>query len=82
MDIAIKQIAWLLAALMLSGCDYFKPAPMQDWQLAPKQYKCEIAQMTKVESEAKWCNDNTTYFSDYCYGTAIIRNCSKVIYGN
>lgn len=63
--------------LLLAGCgEPLKERPREDWQDAPKTHVCSEAQMVKVQTEAKWCNDNTTYFATFCYGSAIMRNCS------
>ena len=72
----------LLLTLFLVACDggktdssgYHKEP--SDWQLAAKTHRCTEEQMNKAQREAKWCNDNTSYFTSYCYGSAILRNCT------
>lgn len=68
----------LLAVLMLAGCDVpkFVDPPPRPYQTAPEDYTCTVEEMQRVESEAKWCTDNTSFFSSYCYGTAIMRACT------
>lgn len=48
-----------------------------DWESAPLTHVCTDQQMRKAEQEAAWCDENTSYFSTYCYGSAIIRNCEE-----
>jgi hypothetical protein len=72
--LSTETIAVALTCLLLSGCE---PAPRADWELAPKRYACTVEQMKRVETETKFCNENTSYFETYCYGTAIMRNCAK-----
>ena len=62
--------------LLLVGCDY-KDLPRNEWEIAANTHTCSDVQMQKAQAESKWCSDNTTYFSSYCYGTAIIRNCTR-----
>ncbi len=64
----MNRIVFLV--LILSGCE------SASWTNAPKEYKCTAEQMIAVEEQTLFCNDNTTYVSGYCYGTAIIRNCN------
>ena len=64
-----------LAAFLLSGCD---SSIKEDWETAPKSYSCTIEEMTKVQMESAWCSTNTAYFSNYCYGAAILRNCKAI----
>jgi len=44
------------------------------------EYRCTMEQAKQVDFETATCNE-TQLFSDYCYGTAIMRNCSKIIGG-
>lgn len=48
-----------------------------DYIIAPKVHTCTDEQMVKVESETLFCSNETGYFASYCYGTAIMRNCTK-----
>jgi len=52
-------------------------ASTPEWQSAAEKYSCTTDQMNKVETEHKFCKENTSYFSSYCYGSAIMRNCKK-----
>jgi hypothetical protein len=61
----------LCCAVMLAGCDVTPGS----WNEAPETHVCSEEQMKKVEAETMWCRINTSYLSEYCYGTAIIRNC-------
>ena len=70
---------WLIACgFLLVGCDSNTVAPVKpEWERAIVTYRCTDAQMDRVHTQAEWCNKNTTYYSTYCYGAAIIRNCTK-----
>jgi hypothetical protein len=70
----MKTLILVSAVLFFTGC---KAGVVEDWQAAPRQYVCTTEQMVKAESEADWCNKHTSFFSEYCYGTAIMRNCVK-----
>jgi len=63
-----------IVLLILSGCDF----KQLEWQAAPFRYFCSVEQSAKVQREAAWCSDNTSYLNTYCYGAAIMRNCSKL----
>ena len=71
----MKILIILICGLIIS-CN-IPTGPKEDWEIAPRVYKCSKEQMDKVEHESKFCDDNTTYVQTYCYGTAIIRNCTK-----
>lgn len=64
----------LVACLLLAGCES-QVLGQATWQAAIETHTCTVPQMDKVQSEAAWCTANTQYYSTYCYGTAIIRNC-------
>jgi len=66
----------LMAVLCLCGCAQSQPP----WDTAPMEYRCTMEQAKQVDFETATCNE-TQLFSDYCYGTAIMRNCSKIIGG-
>lgn len=66
--------ALMLAAFIVAGCDV---VPEFDWQAAPRTHTCTSEQMVKVERESAWCKANTGYYDTYCYGAAILRNCTK-----
>lgn len=68
---ALTRFGLLLLAVTLAGC-----ADEPSWTAAPRTHVCNADQMQRVQSEALWCNENTSYLSTYCYSTAILRNCS------
>lgn len=61
----------MIVALLLAGCE----AQKQPWETALETRTCTAEEMTRVQSETLFCTTKTGYFSDYCYGTAILRNC-------
>ena len=63
--------ASLLTAVF--GCTAY-----DDWNAAARTHQCTETQMSKAQAEAEWCKKNTDYLSTYCYGTAIIRNCTRM----
>ena len=63
------------ASLLTAG---FGCTAYDDWNSAAKTHRCTEAQMSKAQAEADWCKKNTDYLSTYCYGTAILRNCTRV----
>ena len=70
----MKLLPMLIFILM--GCDN-KPTEKPEWEKAVTTYRCNDEQMARVHAQAEWCDKNTTYYSTYCYGTALIRNCTK-----
>jgi hypothetical protein len=58
---------------LLAGCNEY----YSEWQNAPTCYTCTEAEMNRVQNEAKWCKENTTYKDTYCFGSAIMRICQK-----
>ena len=64
----------ILLSIVLAGCT---PPPKEAWETAAVDHVCSESQMAKAQTEAKWCKENTSYFASYCYGSAILRNCSK-----
>ena len=65
-----SQSAIVILCLLLAGCE-------SQVQQAIETRTCTTEQMSKVQTEALWCNNNTDYLSTYCYGTAIMRNCEE-----
>jgi len=61
----------MFVLFLLVGCD-----ARQHWSNAPSTHTCTVEQMTKAQSEALWCKSNTGYTGEYCYSTAIFRNCT------
>ena len=66
----------VLLVVLLAGCDVSNPN--LGWKTAPQTHACTIEQHTKVESEAAFCKAQSGYISTYCYGAAIMRNCTKM----
>lgn len=67
----MRSLTTVALCLLLAACEVIEP----EWKEAPEVYTCTDDQMAKAEAEAEWCNENTDYFSTYCYGTSIMRNC-------
>lgn len=67
----------LILSIACSACDSAGPEQL-DWQKALVLHTCTDEQMVKATNESSWCSDNTTYLSTYCYGAAIIRNCTPM----
>lgn len=72
----------LLVATALVGCDGgtlnsngYTP-PNRPWEDAALNHRCTAEQMKRVEAEHLFCKEHTTYFNSYCYGSAIMRNCT------
>lgn len=72
----------ILSVLLLTACEYDQqrqevivhtPKP---WEEAPTTYHCTDEQQKRVESDTLFCKQNTSYFSSYCFGSAIMRNCN------
>lgn len=68
------RLTLLFVCFLFVGCE----VRGNEWATAASTHKCTVVEMEKAESEAEWCNENTDYFSGYCYGTAIARNCTKM----
>jgi len=76
----------IIAALLMTACVDRKDTntievsgKQPSWQNAATEYKCTSDQMNKVEIEHKFCKENTSFFSSYCYNSAIVRNCVKIV---
>lgn len=65
----MKPLIFAVAMCLLFGCEG------SDWPTAAETHTCSDAQMEKAQREAAWCNNNTDYFKEYCYQSAILRNC-------
>jgi hypothetical protein len=67
---------FIVSLFLFIGCvdeNYIAP----EWKLAPGKYRCTKEQFDRVKFEAEWCTEKTSYISQYCWGTALIRNCVK-----
>ena len=61
------KLALLLITLLVAGCtDPYAPV---------KNSICTEEQMGKVQREAAWCAANGGFTKDFCYSSAIQRNC-------
>lgn len=67
----LRKVVCSLALLMMVGCDVVLPG----WISAAETHTCTEEQHKRVETEARWCKENSGYVSPYCYSTAIMRNC-------
>jgi hypothetical protein len=45
--------------------------------MKPSDYACTEQEMARVEKESAFCINNTSYFSSYCYSSAMGRACKK-----
>lgn len=67
----ISWCVWLLVAcVLLVGCD-------TRWRDAPFTHTCTADQMTIVEKQTAYCKTNTGFNGEFCYGSAIMRNCER-----
>jgi hypothetical protein len=66
--------------LLFVGCtdNLNRPYVEPEYKTAPENYMCTTEQFQRVMIESEWCNKHTSYMSSYCWGTAMIRNCTKV----
>lgn len=75
----LKYLTIVLVLLCVTACDgkavYI---PQSAWETAPVDHTCTAEQMAKAQNESAWCNENTSYLASYCYGSAILRNCTKM----
>lgn len=76
----------IASVLLLTACsegttistEGVKP-PVEEWREATMTHRCTEEQNRRVESEHLFCKNNTSYFSSYCYGAAIMRNCTPKV---
>lgn len=68
------RVLFVLPIFVIGGCDI--PRDPKHHGDAAATHKCTEEQIARVHSEASWCNSFTSFNSSYCYGTAIIRNCT------
>lgn len=62
-----------LVLLALGGCELQTPPA---WYVAPHTHQCTAPQMEQAQREATWCDEKTDFSGQYCYGAAIMRNCT------
>lgn len=48
-----------------------------DWRNAPSTHRCDDKQFTKVQTESDYCIARSAGNAEYCFNTAIVRNCTK-----
>ena len=65
----MKPLLFVVAMCLLSGCD------SKNWPGAAETHTCSDEQMEKAQRDAAWCINNTDYLNEYCYQSAILRNC-------
>lgn len=58
--------------LCLTACEEYTHEIVPD---ALATHVCSVEEMKRVESETLFCSQKTTYRNNYCYETAIKRNC-------
>lgn len=71
----MNKLILCFVVLFFIGCEQHE---MPSWDRAPLEYKCTDSEIDRVHKEAKFCDDQTGYYSTYCYGSAIMRNCTKI----
>lgn len=73
-----KNLILLLAILAVAGCTRTDRA----WLDAPMHYTCTMEQAKQVNYETDTCmsanKEWSGYTGAYCYGSAIVRNCSEM----
>jgi hypothetical protein len=74
----MKKYFLCFVAVFLLGCNSMEsPKEEIEWRNAIKEYRCTSVQFTEVEREFNVCN-KTQWVSNYCFNTAIMRNCEKI----
>lgn len=48
-----------------------------DWKNAPTTHRCDEKQFVKVQTESDYCIARSAGNAEYCFNTAIVRNCVK-----
>lgn len=63
----------ILITIFLIGCE-----KIDSWrQLEPLDYICTDENMALVNRDTKSCTENTSFYSTYCYVSAMDRYCKK-----
>lgn len=75
--IAFVVILFFLMQADMKKQDELAKLPPPEWKVAPQTYTCTATQSALVEKDTLFCDENTSFLSTYCYGTAIMRNCTK-----
>lgn len=74
----------ILASILLLAITGCAQPDNPEWMTAPTNYKCTTEQAKQVDYETRTCESTggwSGYSGQYCYGSAIIRNCQKNIGG-
>lgn len=71
-----RTAALALLVLALAGCAK-TPDNKQPEMPKPHEMNCSKEQMVRVEHETKFCAETTSYFSSYCYQSAMFRLCER-----
>jgi hypothetical protein len=73
---AEMKVTALLIVALLTGCVSEAEKQAGAWREAPYEYVCTGVQMARVQRETLFCKENTGFYPSYCYGSAIMRNCT------
>jgi hypothetical protein len=73
----LVAIGGLVVLATMWGCDVGKIG-LPEWEKAPRNHTCTEEQMARVEKETTWCSANTENSKGWCYGAAIMRNCTPM----
>ena len=68
----MKPTVAAVLVVIISGCD----ARELTVDTAPERMRCTVVQFERVKSEADYCKAATIFSGSYCFGAALIRNCS------
>lgn len=60
-------------AVVLAGC-----SDPTAWNRAASEHACTVQQMEKAQAETMFCKKDGGYTAQYCYQTAIQRNCTPL----
>lgn len=66
------KLAVLIVATLLCSC----ASPYDAWQTAPVDRHCTLEQAKQVDFETRTCSAAGGNFGNYCFGSALVRNCS------
>ena len=68
----MKHTVIAVLVVIISGCGESKP----EWYTAQERMRCTVVQFERVRIEADYCTATTGFFGSYCFGAALMRNCS------
>jgi hypothetical protein len=72
------RCALITLAIILSGCADSSDHKKAVYGDALKTHRCTPEQFKSVEDETHFCVEETSYYSSYCFATAIMRNCTPI----